>query len=200
MNLNLLKTYLKLMLIRNKLNYLLIILSIIAGYITVSVVMVYIDNVLILSSESIYPDINYIYIGIRTVLIIGGIILIINQYYNIMKSGLRDYCILKSIGATRINIRILILLQVACLLVISIPVGLYSGYLLSNLIIDSLGSFSLNSETRELIDSTETFFVAAGIAFCVISFSGIYIERGIHKMPLNNILSHQTTVREAGLL
>lgn len=198
---NLLKTYSKLIIKRNKFNYLLIILSIIAIYIVVSVLMVYIDNILILSSEFMFPSFRYLYISIRTVFLIGGITFISSQYYNIMNSGMRDYCILKSLGATKHVIQFLITIQMIFLILLTIPIGLYSGYILSSMILNSLSKFTINNNTKELLDSTNTFYLIAGVACCLIISIGIYLERGIRKMPVSSILTdHVSLCKDVGIL
>lgn len=201
MNINLLKTYFKLMIVRNKLYYLYIIISIVLSYIAISAIMIYIDNTLILGSDFIYPSFRYIYISIRTVFIIGGILLIVSQYYNVMKSSIRDYCILKTLGATKNIIRMLIFIQIVFLMIITSPIGLYTGYILSNLIINSLGSFSLNSSSKDLINSSNTFYLIAGIASCIIIGFGIYLEWGVRKMRISSFILGNTAMnKEVGFL
>lgn len=186
---NLLKTYLKLVFIRHRFNYILVIFSIIAAYIAIAITMIYIDNILVLSTENKSANIRYLYISIRTIFMIGGITFVISQYYNIMKSGVRDYCILKALGATKHNIRILIFVQIIFLIVITIPMGLFGGYIITGSILSLLGGFSLNQNTLRIIDSSSTFLLIAGAACCFIISLGIYLEIGIRKMPLSNILS-----------
>jgi ABC-type antimicrobial peptide transport system permease subunit len=193
---DLLKTYLKIIFIRHRYNYLIIILSIIGTYIAMAVTLVYMDNLLFLSSENMYPYLHYLYISLRTIFAIGGITFIISQYYNIMRSGVRDYCILKALGATRQNIKNLIFLQMIFLIIITVPIGLFTGYLLTGSILELLDSFSLNQNTLDFIDSINTFFIIAGIACCFIISIGIYLERGIRKLPLSSILTDSTIMGE----
>ena len=190
---NLIRTYSKLMLVRNKYNYLIVTLSIILIYIIISVLMIYIDNILILSSEFMFPNFRYLYISIRTVFLIGGITFIISQYYNIMKAGTRDYLIMKSLGATKGIVRSLIVIQIVLLILITIPLGLFSGYLLSNLILNSISDFSLSTHTQDLLDSTRTFYIIAVSACCFIISIGIYLERGISRTPVSSIIIESVT-------
>lgn len=185
----LLGTYSKLMFIRNHFNYLRVILSIILTYIILAIIMVYMDNVLILSTEPVYTNMHYIFISIRTIFFIAGITYIINQYHSIMKSGMRDYCILRGLGATRNIIRILIFLQMLFLVIISIPIGLLGGYMLTGFIVRFLDEFSIEYHTIDWVVSSTTFYLAAGAFCCFILSIGIYLERGVRKMPLSNILS-----------
>ena len=186
---NLLRTYLKLIFVRHRINYALVILSIIAAYIAIAVTMVYIDNILVLSTVNESSNLRYLYISIRTIFIIGGIAFVISQYYNIIKSGIRDYCILKALGATTHNIRMLILVQMVFLFIITIPFGLFGGYILTCNILELIDGFSLNREALRVIDSADTFMLIAGIAGCFIISLGLYLERGISKIPLTSIIS-----------
>ncbi len=191
---NLLMLYIKLILLKNKKNYLYVILSIIAAYVLIAVLMVYIDNVLILSSDFFYPDFRYLYHSIRAVFIIAGVSYVSNQYYSVMKSGLRDYLILRQIGATRYNIRILILVQILCLILITTPVGLLSGFSITDMVLKVISSYSLNTDSSEMINTTQTFFIIVGAASCFIISVGIYLDREIKKMPCSNLLTEFTSM------
>jgi ABC-type antimicrobial peptide transport system permease subunit len=190
----LLRTYIKLMVVRNKWNYLLVILSIIATYVTMAVIMVYIDNFLILSDDYINTNFRHLYISIRTVFLSAGAALVISQYYNIMKSSLRDYFILKSLGATRYNIRLLIFIQAVFLIVITIPFGFLSGHILTKYMISFMNDFALNNNTTEIMDSTSTFFFIAGITCLFIITIGVHLERGVRNMPLGKIMADNTVI------
>ncbi|MDD3174190.1 MAG: FtsX-like permease family protein [Herbinix sp.] len=194
----LLRTYSKLMIVRNYLNYLFVVLSIVVTYILSAITMVYMDNILILSTESLYSNLHYIYISVRTIFFIAGITFVISQYYNIMKSSMRDYYILRGLGATKNTIRILIILQIIFLMVVSIPIGLLGGYILTGYIINFLGKFSLNHNTLEWIASSTTFFLLAGATCCLIISIGVYLEIGVRKMPLSNILSDYPIIGKEG--
>ncbi len=186
---NLLKMYLKLILYKNKTSYLYLILSIIITYISIAVLMVYIDNVLILSTDYTYSSFQYLFLSIRTVFIIAGVSFVASQYYSIMKSGLMNYYILKSLGATKRNIRVLLLIQALLLIFITLPVGLYSGYMLCGIVLKGLSEFTLNSSTREMFSSISPCFTIAAATSCIIFSIGIYLERGINKRSLSNIMS-----------
>lgn len=191
---NLLKTYFKLMIIRNKRNYLLVVLSIIFAYLSISLIMVYMDNVLYLSSEFMYPRIHYIYTGFRSVIIIGGIFFIIIQYYNIMKSSLRDYCIFKTLGATKRIIRILITLQEVVLIFITLPIGLFFGNTSCILIINSFANLTVNDNVIKLLDSFVVFIVFTVIASSFIICIGFHLEKSVRKLPLSVTLSDKTSL------
>ena len=190
---NILKTYLKLIIVRNKFNYLMVILSILASYLLISLVMVFVDNILILSKDVTGPDLSHIYIGIRSVFVLAGFSLIFSQCYNIMKSSLREYCILKTLGATRSNIRILISIQTLTLVILTVPLGFYGGHLITGIILDVLAAYSLNNDTKEMVNSVSTLLLVVGIVCAFIFILGAYLERGIRKMPLTNILSDNLT-------
>lgn len=185
-------------LIRNRFNYLMVVFSIAFAYLIIAVMMIYIDNIIVLSSQREYSDLRYLYISLRTVLLIGGIIFAINQYYNIMKSSIRDFCIMRGLGATNQNIRSLISLQVILLIIISIPIGLLGGYLLTSLFLGLLEEFSLDQNTLKWIASSTTFAVTAGVTCCFIISTGIYLERESRKIPLSDILSDNSLLGKEG--
>ncbi len=195
---NLLRTYSKLMIVRNYLNYLYVILSIIITYLLVAVMMIYMDNVAMLSAGTANSNLHYIYITIRSIFFFGGLTFIISQYYNIMKSGTKDYCILKSLGATNDTIRYLILIQMIFLMLISIPIGLLSGFLVTGKITNFLKNYTIATDTLNWINTSVTFYIAAGIICCLIISIGIYQERRLRKMPLSNIFSDNTLADKDG--
>lgn len=192
---NLLKTYLKLILIKNRMGFLLVTLSTMAGFVAIAVLTVYIDNVLILSSDY-YPGFRYLYLSIRTLFIIAGIFFIIGQYYNIMKTGMKDYLILKSLGATGGDMRKLIFLKGMILILIILPLGLYGGFSLTSLIMKCLSSFSVDHGAEKLLNSTNTFITAAIAGCCIIAAIGIYLDQGVRKMPLTSHLTEGSAVED----
>lgn len=192
------KAYFKLLLIRNRANYLLIALSTIICYLVISVTMIYIDNILILSSDSIYSNMHYIYIGIRTVIFLAGVTFIIHQYYSILKSGARDYGIYKGLGATSRDLLNLLFIQIIVLIVISIPVGMFGGYLLTGLIIRCLSEYSLNHKIMEGVASSAVFFIASGSSCLIITIIGAYLWNGIRKQPVSNLFADSHILSEEG--
>ncbi len=194
----LLSKFSKLVLYKNYLSYLRIIFSIILTYVLLAFTIVYMDNVLILSTEPVYSNLHNIFISIRTIFFMAGITFIIYQYYNIMKSSVREYCILRGLGATKNTIRILILLQMFFLLIISIPIGLSGGYYITGLILRFIEDFTVKYYKIDWIVSSTTFCLTA-VAFCCFIISlGIYLERGIRKMPLSCILSDWSITLKEG--
>jgi predicted lysophospholipase L1 biosynthesis ABC-type transport system permease subunit len=143
-----------------------------------------------------YQDLGYLYISIRTIFVIGGITLLVYQYYNIMKSGTRDYCILKALGATKHNIRKLILMQVISLIIITIPLGLFLGNRLTNMILNFFADVTMSNSAVDIIDSSNTILLASGSLCAFIICIGIYMERGIQKTSLANILSERFMTRK----
>jgi ABC-type antimicrobial peptide transport system permease subunit len=106
-----------------------------------------------------------------------------------MKSGLREFYVLKKPNVADQNIRNLILLQVLFLILTTIPAGLFSGYLLTGKVLNMLAGFSLDSHTMNMIDSITTFYAISGLACASIITIGIYLERRTRKAPLSSILS-----------
>lgn len=195
---NLVKAYFKLLLIRNRANYLFVALSTIICYLVVSITMIYIDNILILSSDSIYSNMHYIYIGIRTVIFLAGVTFIIHQYYNILKSGARDYGIFKGLGATNRDLINLLFIQVILLIVISILVGMLGGYFLTGLITRFISEYSLNHKVMEGVASSTAFFIASGSSCLIITIIGAFLWNGIKKQPVSDLFSDSHILSEEG--
>lgn len=164
------------------------ILLIIATYIMLSVTILYIDNILNLNTGSVYSKIRYIYISIGTIFFMAGITFILSQYYNIMWSGIRDYCVHRGLGATKHNINCLIIIQVAFLIIISIPVGLFVGYLLTSWLVCLIREFTFNQTMADWLSSYHSLFLISGFTCLLIISVGIYLGRGIRKMSITNIL------------
>jgi hypothetical protein len=74
------------------------------------------------------------------------------------------------------------------LIIITIPVGLYGGYLFTGFIMKFLGDFSSNSRTQEVIASSKSFALIAAVSCCIIMSIGVYIDSGVRKMPLSKIM------------
>jgi ABC-type antimicrobial peptide transport system permease subunit len=166
----------------------------IATYMIISIITIYIDNIMALSMSLPYKNLRYIYVSIRTIFVVGGVTLLLNQYYSIMKSSTKDYCILKALGATKINIRRLMYIQVVSLIIITIPLGLFLGQMLTNSLLHFFAAIIMNSTTVEVIDSSNTFLLVSGSLCGFIICIGIYLERGVRKMPLSNILSDYSAI------
>jgi len=146
--------------LRYRRSYLYVVLSMVSAYIMISIITIYIDNIMAPSMKLPYRNMHYIYVSIRTIFVIGGITLLINQYYNIMKSSTRDYCILKALGATKYNIRKLILMQAILLFIITIPLGLFLGHTLTNSILNIFADVTMNDNVVDRIASSNTFLLA----------------------------------------
>lgn len=191
---NIYKTYIKLILLRYRKNYLYVILSMIAAYMIITIITIYIDNIQALSMALLYKNLRYLYVSIRTIFVVGGVTLLLNQYYHIMKSSTKDYCILKALGATKCNIRSLIFMHAVLLIITTIPLGLFLGQMLTNGLLHFFAAVIMNSTSVEVIASSNTFLLISGSLCGFIICIGIYLERGIRKMPLSNILSDHSAI------
>lgn len=180
---------LRLIILRYRVNYLYVILSMIVSFVAIAVATIYCESMLILSTNSPFYNLNRIYSSIRVVIIIAGITFIMNQYYIIMKASTRDYHILRVLGATRNNIRILILEQVFLLIFITLPLGLFIGYFLTGSIMSFFDRIILNHNKLEIIDSVKTFILVSGCICFSIILIGFYLERGVLKTPISSILT-----------
>lgn len=178
---NLKNTYLELIFVKNKINYLFVIISLIASYVLISVTMIYMEKILALSNEQIYNNIQYLYISISTLIYIGGIVFIISQYHTILENSIKDYCILKVLGATMHNITLLIMLQMIFLIIISVPMGLWGGYIATSIILSLLGDFSANLNITKWIESYDIFLASSCITCCCIILAGIYLKVEVRK-------------------
>ena len=195
---NLYQTYSKIIIKRNHLKYLWVTISILLSYIVITFATIYINNILSLSIERDYSKVHYIFISVLTIIYIAGFTSIIYQYYNIMKSGIGDYYILMKLGATKKNIRFLISIQAVLLIIISIPIGLFCGYIITESMMDFISYMSLNKYIVDQINSSTNISLAAlGIGIFIIAI-GLYIERIVCKMPISNILSGKLIISREG--
>lgn len=95
------------------------------------------NNVIIKAiSDSISLKIPYIIINI--VLAFATILLIYNVFYILVCNRTKDFGILKSLGFTPFNVCQIMILEVFLYSIISIPIGLMLGYIISNLCRDSI--------------------------------------------------------------
>lgn len=193
---NLLRTFSKIMIVRNHMNYLKIICSIIVTYLLISFISIYIDNMLGLYTGSEFTELRYSCISILTILMLAGLTIVIYQFYTVMGSGINDYRILRGLGATNSNIRFLNIVHMIILIIISIPIGLFCGYFLTSYLIRLLDSQVHNQLILERITSQTTLMIFAGIISSFIISFGVYLDRYIKKMSLTSILTERTAASE----
>lgn len=196
---NLFRNFSKIMTSNYYIKYLLVAFSIVLSYLIISVTTVYADNILVFSSESVYSEMRYLYISILTIFSIAGLSLILYQYLNIIKSSMRDYCLARGLRVTKHNIRMLILLQVVLLIIVSLPVGLLCGYLLTEAIISLIGNVTRGQQyIWSRVTSTTTLFFVAGVISSLIIAIGVYLDLLVRKKPIDNILSDSFLVGKEG--
>lgn len=186
---SLIRTYTKIIISKNRFQYIMVVISIILSYLLLALTTVCANKIMILSSGSLYPEMHYLYISILTILLIAGASMIVYQYLNIMKTGLRDYYIQQGHRTTKRSIRHIILMQVVFLVIVSLPVGLLGGYFLSESVINLLRSISKNLILLGEVSSVTPLVFCAGVIGSFIVLIGIHLDVTVRKMPLDNILS-----------
>jgi ABC-type antimicrobial peptide transport system permease subunit len=185
-------TYLKLILNKNKMNYIFVILSIMVSLLTIAVISIYIDNILAISKGMPSEKLRYIFGSIQTIFCLAAVSYVLNQYYTILKSDIRDFSLIKAFGATKQDLRILILFEVVLLIVFTIPLGVFGGIVLVNILLYVLPDMSLRTSTIALLDYSAVSLVISAIIICFIIITGIKIEVGIRKISPSQILSENS--------
>lgn len=186
---SLLRTYSKIMIIRNRFHYLRTIWSIIFLYVIFSFTIIFIDSILTWNTATAKSELHYLLNSILTVIFISGITIMIYQFYTVMKSGMKDYSILRGLGATNYNIRFLNMIQMIFLIIVSIPIGLLCGYSLTKYLVISLNSIIPNHTIMKSITSTSTLLILAGIISSFIISIGVYLDRSIRRMTLSGVIT-----------
>jgi|GEM_PF-4898614 hypothetical protein len=192
---NLLRTYSKIIFVRNRLNYLRIACSIILAYAMISFMVIYIYSMLSLNSKGT-SELRYTCISILTILLIAVMTLVIYQLYMVMKVGMKDYRILRGLGATNYSISLLNIVHVVILIIISVPVGLFCGYFLTSYLLRFMDRLVPNHIILERITSVSTLSIIAVVICFFIIVIGIHFDRYIRRTPLTNILSEIATASE----
>ncbi len=175
------KAFYELIFRKNFIRYLLIILSLISSYIATTIFIIYIDNLLLIYSKNDLPQYRYILNGIRAVFVVAIILFIGYQFYNIMKISLRNYIIITTIGASKQQIRMLIILQFLFLLIISIPLGLNIGHYLSCILLNYAENILLKTGLGEIINSNISFSLISVVVIIGIIVLMIDLDRGLWK-------------------
>jgi ABC-type antimicrobial peptide transport system permease subunit len=124
---------------------------------------------------------NFKYSSIQLTLCILGGIFILNQYYRIMKTNIKNYSIIKVLGASRNQMRVLIYLQSLLLFAVTVPFGLFAGISLSNYILKTLYRLIFQGFDYYTMDSSlEILFLSGMISFAVMVF-GVITEMGMKR-------------------
>jgi len=181
------RTYIKLILLKNKLKYLLIILSIIVSFLAISIITFYIDNILTLNTYLPMQNLSYIFDSFQTLFCIGGITFIIYQYYNTMKSSTSDYSILKALGASGFQIRMMVVIQALTLIILTIPSGILLGDIITRSIIEALMDFTAYNQVISSFNSSMFFILLSILIAIAILIIGFVLEKGIRNMPPTQI-------------
>lgn len=162
------KLFLKLIVCKNSIRYILVILSIIISYLGAIFFVIYIDNVLLIYSKVDFLHYRYIFNSIRAIFILSLLLFLSYQYNSIIKVTLKEYRFLYMKGMEKQKIRILMFEQIGFLLVISIAVGLYTGNYLSCAILSIAKKIFMVTRYQEVINSNSSFYLVAGIISIII--------------------------------
>lgn len=187
------KTYLKLIIKKNRLNYISVIFTIILSFLAVAIMKVYIDSMLAINSELWIPNMTNIFKNIQSVFCMAGITFVLNRYNNIMKSNIRNYNILMSFGATRHDIRMFMMLQVLLLMIITIPFGASGSMLITMAIKKLISEFNLYSSLPSSFNIVTIALIAWLVIGVFLSVLGFKVEKEIKEMSLSQALSEDTS-------
>lgn len=109
-----------------------------------------------------YVDPVYIpvIIGIMVIIMLAGIITVYSIYYVSMGDRVREFGRMKAIGATKRQIRQIVLREGMCIAVFAVPAGLLAGTLVSGVVLKMFAGFGGANDgymkvIREILDSGE---------------------------------------------
>ncbi|MGN1142134.1 MAG: ABC transporter permease [Oliverpabstia sp.] len=147
-----------------------------------------------LGANYVDPVMLPVIIGIMVIIMLAGVITIYSIYYVSMNQRVQEFGRLKAIGATKRQIRQIVLREGLCVAVFAIPVGLLIGTLVSNLVLKTFVSFIAEdnefvSVIKEIIYSGETnicywwaYLLAAAVTLCAVYFSLLKPMRAASKI------------------
>jgi predicted lysophospholipase L1 biosynthesis ABC-type transport system permease subunit len=131
-----------------------------------------------------YLYLRFKYSGIQTIIIIVGGIYVLNQYYRILKTNLKDYSIIKGLGASRNQICFLIFFQAFLLFTITVPFGIFAGISASQYLLVILSDFVFRNLSYHFIDTSIEISFITGMISCALLAFGVILEEGIRrKLP-----------------
>ena len=175
------KKFFDIIIYKNRNKYLVVLLSIIIGYIAATFFTIYIDNVLLIYSRDDFPQYHHIYNNIRAVFIISLVFFASYQYYNVMKISRQGYFIFITNRATRRQIRILIFFQILFLLFITITIGLFIGYHFSNILVNYADIMLIDTSFGSMLNSDNTFSLISIVISSIIIVLAIDMDRTLWK-------------------
>ncbi len=153
-----------------------------AGSIIITIILLALSNNLIwqIRSDNIILT-NYKYSSIQMSLSVLGGIFVINQYYRTMKGNIKNYGIIKTMGASRNQMRLLIYLQTFLLFIITVPVGIFAGISISNIILKALSENQFRNHHYNGLESSAGILIISGAISCTILAFGVITEIGVKK-------------------
>lgn len=181
----------KLMMKKNKINYLVCIGSIII-FIVIMTAFAIIGEYMktdSMNSLSSFMFIRLKFSGIQTIFCITGVISILNQYYKIMRTNIIDYNILKALGVSKNQIRILIFLQALLLVIFTAPIGLLLGLSFTHFIVQILMSYTSYELSYDLVRTSYGYFVSFIIIGGAIIINAIILDCKINGKLHSQILA-----------
>lgn len=125
--------------------------------------------------------ITSVVIFLLVIVFIGTIALICNAFYISLSERTKQIGLLLSVGATKKQIRRSVYFEAGCISLISIPTGLALGWLISAVIISTIGtrlknlffSYTANNVEITTLLSPQSFGIASLVAFIAVLFSVI---------------------------
>ncbi len=175
------KKFFDLIIYKNRTKYLVVLLSIIIGYIAATFFTVYIDNVLLIYTRDKFPQYHQVYNNIRALFVVSLVIFSGYQYYNVMKISQQGYVIFFINGATRWQIRILIIIQILFLLIITISIGLFIGYHFSCILLNYAESMLVDTSFGSTLNSENSFSLISIIISSIIIVLAVDMDRTLWK-------------------
>jgi ABC-type antimicrobial peptide transport system permease subunit len=157
-----------------------------AGAVIITVIILILSNNLISNIRfgNIIIQNNFKYSSIQMTLSILGGIFILNQYYRTMKMNIKNYSIIKALGASRNQMRLLIYLQSILLFLITVPVGTFTGISLSNILLKELADVAFRGFNYDIFDSSFEILIISGMISGSVLIFGIIIDIGVkRKLP-----------------
>lgn len=168
---------LKLLIKRFKINYLLIIVSMLAAYFSIAILMLFMEGIILPGTG--FPDrqLQDIYCRVSIVIAFGGMYFMLIQYHYIMASSCRYFYILKALSRKKKYILTLVTAQIVSFTFIAVPLGLSSGYLLIRIVCRLMDGEIWKKDMLQRFDTMYIWFLVVGAGCCLIIFISILYRK-----------------------
>ncbi|MDR0818849.1 MAG: ABC transporter permease, partial [Oscillospiraceae bacterium] len=145
------------------------------------------------SMEQIIAIIYSVGIFLSAIIVIGAVIVISNAFSISANEQVRQFGILKSVGATKKQIRRTVMSEGRLLSVIAIPAGIIIGYIVTVIGVQILNSFLSGSESGadsplafrvvfSAVFDIPTLIASAALAFATIMMSAYRVARKVSRL------------------